>query len=41
LFDIDGERVEKVEVASTFGGASEVVYITSSGRRVTTTDLEK
>jgi hypothetical protein len=38
---IEGEKVEKVEVASTFGGASEVVYITSSGRRVTTTYLQK
>jgi hypothetical protein len=38
---IDGEKVEKVEIASTFGGASEVVYITSSGRRVKTTDLQK
>jgi hypothetical protein len=38
---IDGERVEKVEVASTFGGASEVVYVTSSGRRVTAADLQK
>jgi len=38
---INGERVERVEVAATFGGASEVVYITSSGRRVTTADLQR
>ena len=38
---INGEKVEKVEVATSFGGRSEVVYITSSGRRVTTADLQK
>jgi hypothetical protein len=38
---IEGEKVEKVEVASTFGGASEVVYITSSGRRVSSTYLQR
>jgi hypothetical protein len=38
---INGEKVEKVEVAATFGGASEVVYITSSGRRVRISDLQR
>jgi hypothetical protein len=38
---INGEKVEKVEVAASFGGASEVVYITSSGRRVTAADFQK
>lgn len=31
---IDGERVEKVEVAANFGGSSSLTYITHSGRRV-------
>ncbi|HEV3470630.1 MAG TPA: hypothetical protein VG148_15005, partial [Pyrinomonadaceae bacterium] len=31
---IDGERVDRIEVAATFGGASEVTYVTRSGRRV-------
>jgi len=30
----NGERVNKVEIAATFGGASEVTYITASGRRI-------
>lgn len=38
---IDGEKVSTVEVASTFGGASEVVYVTSSGRRVTASSLQR
>lgn len=38
---IDGEKIDKVEVAATFGGASEVVYITSSGRRVTAASLQR
>lgn len=38
---INGEKVEKVEVAASFGGASETVYVTSSGRRVTTAELQK
>ena len=38
---IDGEKVETVEVASSFGGASEVVYVTNSGRRITMADLQK
>jgi hypothetical protein len=31
---IDGERVNKVEIAAAFGGQSEVTYITDSGRRL-------
>ncbi|HEU4768714.1 MAG TPA: hypothetical protein VFS77_15130 [Pyrinomonadaceae bacterium] len=38
---INGERVKAIEVATTFGGTSEVVYVTSSGRRVTPADLRK
>lgn len=38
---INGERVEKVEIASTFGGVSEVVYITSSGRRISSRELQR
>jgi hypothetical protein len=38
---INGEKVEKVEVAATFGGASDLVYITSSGRRVRMSDLQR
>ncbi len=38
---VDGEKVMTVEVASTFGGASEVVYVTSSGRRVTAASLQR
>lgn len=30
----DGERVNKVEIAATFGSTSEVTYITESGRRI-------
>ena len=30
---LDGERVRRVEVAATFGGASELIYVTESGRR--------
>lgn len=30
---IEGERVGKVEIAAAFGGSSEVIYITESGRR--------
>ena len=36
---IEGERIERVEVAATFGGASSLVYVTSSGRRVTAAAL--
>lgn len=31
---IDGERVDRVEVAATFGQAARVTYITQAGRRV-------
>jgi hypothetical protein len=32
---IGGERVERIEVAATFGGTSEVTYVTRTGRRIT------
>lgn len=35
---INGERVRQIEVAATFGGASELIYVTASGRRVKGTD---
>ena len=35
---INGERVRQIEVAATFGGASEMIYVTESGRRVKRTD---
>jgi hypothetical protein len=38
---INGEKVEKVEIASTFGGASKVVYIMRSGRRVSSSELQR
>jgi hypothetical protein len=31
---MDGERVHRIEVAATFGGASELTYVTESGRRI-------
>ncbi len=31
---IEGERVSRIEVAATFGGASELTYVTQSGRRI-------
>ena len=31
---IDGERVNRIEVAATFGGPSELTYVTQSGRRI-------
>ena len=31
---MDGERVNRIEVAATFGGASELTYVTESGRRI-------
>ncbi|MFN0086210.1 MAG: hypothetical protein ACKVX9_12555 [Blastocatellia bacterium] len=31
---IDGERVRKMEIAATFGGQSEITYITESGKRI-------
>ncbi len=35
---IQGERVDKVEIAASFGGASEVTYITRSGKRIRQTE---
>jgi hypothetical protein len=35
---INGERVRRIEVAATFGGPSELTYITESGRRIKKTD---
>lgn len=32
---IEGERVRRIEVAATFGGPSQLTYITASGRRIT------
>jgi hypothetical protein len=32
---LDGERVDSIEVTATFGGHSEVTYVTRSGRRIT------
>ena len=31
---IESERVRRIEVAATFGGPSELIYITESGRRI-------
>jgi hypothetical protein len=31
---LDGERVRRIEVAAVFGGASELTYVTESGRRL-------
>ena len=31
---MNGERVNRIEVAATFGGASELTYVTQSGRRI-------
>ena len=31
---IEGERVRKIEVGANFGGKSDVVYVTETGRRV-------
>jgi hypothetical protein len=31
---MEGERVKQIEVAATFGGASELTYVTQSGRRI-------
>lgn len=31
---LDGERVRRIEVAAVFGGASELTYVTESGRRI-------
>lgn len=35
---IDGERVNRIEVAAVYGAASEVTYITQSGRRIRKSD---
>lgn len=35
---MDGERVRRIEVAATFGGPSELTYITESGRRIKRTN---
>jgi hypothetical protein len=31
---INGEKVDKIEIASRYGGGSELTYITHSGRRI-------
>ena len=31
---MNGERVNRIEVAAIFGGASQVTYVTQSGRRI-------
>jgi hypothetical protein len=31
---IDGEKIKKIEIASSFGGATQVTYVLESGRRV-------
>jgi len=31
---IEGERVNRIEIAAAYGGASEITYITQSGRRI-------
>ena len=31
---LEGERVNRIEVAATFGGPSELTYVTQSGRRI-------
>jgi hypothetical protein len=31
---MEGERVDRIEVAATFGGATELTYVTHSGRRI-------
>jgi hypothetical protein len=31
---IDGERVNKMKISATFGGQSEITYITESGKRI-------
>lgn len=35
----DGERIEKVRVASTLGGESDVVYITESGKKIASAEI--
>ena len=31
---LDGERVKRMEISASFGGVSEMTYITESGRRI-------
>lgn len=31
---IDGERIDKVQIAASFGGPAQVMYITASGKRI-------
>ncbi len=31
---VDGERVDRIEIAATYGGASELTYVTRTGRRI-------
>jgi hypothetical protein len=31
---IDGEKVRKMEISATYGGSSEITYITESGKRI-------
>lgn len=38
---ISGEKVEKIEVSSTLGGGSEVIYITKSGKRIKESEVNK
>jgi hypothetical protein len=35
---INGDRIDRIEVAATFGAASEVTYITRSGKRIRKSD---
>jgi hypothetical protein len=35
---VEGERVTRMEIAASLGGASEVTYVTASGRRITRTE---
>jgi hypothetical protein len=38
-FFINGEKVDKIEVAAQYGGGSEMTYITESGRRISSRSL--
>lgn len=38
---VNGERVARMEVTSSFGGRTETVYVTHSGRRMASRDLQK
>ena len=35
---LEGERVKRMEISASFGGASEVIYVTESGRRIKRTE---